>query len=239
MDVKKGIFTICFFMGMGAIWAVPLMHKDVYVIIYATYKGKTGHAGIAVDRYKIIYREIRSNSKITYQEDTVKTGELLYYDFWPNDDYFNAKRSGKNIPGIYYRLPEKLFEAITVNSLCDKGIPHKENYPCDALLKIATTVNCDYRFFSQMDSLVKMNREFNGRRFNCTDFVIEALIPVIGKKVVAKEFIPFTFSNTPNKLFRQLVKLPQVEVIRVSGNKTKKSFFSQRVLYKIFNHTAS
>lgn len=239
MQLKKFIlFFYCCTSCFGA-WAMPGHLKDVYIIIYATFKGKTGHTGIAVDKYKIIYTQVDKGGTASYREDTVKTGELIYYDFWPNDDFFNMMRTGKDIPGIYYRLPEKIFDAITVNSLCDNGIPHRENYPCDALLKIKTSIPGDYRLFLTMDSLVKANRDFNGRKFNCTDFVIEALAPVIGKKIKAREFIPFCFSNTPNKLYRQLVKLQVVEVIKRSDEKTRKSFFNQRVLYRIFNHTAS
>src|SRR4051812_29174889 len=126
MNLQRVILFVCFFAGCMQGKAAPKKGTDVYVVIYATYKGKTGHAGIAVDKYKIVYHDVKTATGIVSKKDTVKTGELLYYDFWPNDDYFNKVRTAKDIPGIFYKLPEKLFDEITPNSLVSQGIPHKE-----------------------------------------------------------------------------------------------------------------
>ena len=209
--------------------------QDVYVVIYATYKGKTGHAGIAVDKYKIVYRDVPTDTGVVTLADTVKTGELVYYDFWPNDDYFNKVRTGKDIPGIYYKLPEKLFEEITPNSLLNIGIPHKEHYACDGLLKVQTTIAKDYALLQVLDSVCARQRHFNARKFNCSDFVLVPVQLLFAKKIAAREFTPFTFSTTPNKLYKQLKKMPGVAVLKNADEKTKRSFLSQRVLFKLFH----
>ncbi len=209
--------------------------QDIYIIVYATYKGKSGHAGIAIDKYKIVIRDVKVNDSTVYVEDTVKTGELQYFDFWPDDDQFNKMRTAQNIPGIYFKLPEKLFDEISINSLVDKGIPHKENYPPDGLLRIRTSVQEDYRLLKTIDSTVNSNRDFNVRKFNCTDFVLVPLQQHFKRKIAVREFIPFAFSSTPNKLYQRLLKMKEVEVIKCAGAKTKNSFLKQRVFYKIFN----
>jgi hypothetical protein len=206
----------------------------VYVIIYATYKGKTGHAGIAIDKYKIVIREVKINDSTVYMEDTVKTGELQYFDFWPDDDQFNKMRTAQNIAGIYFKLPENMFEEISINSLVDKGIPHKENYPPDGMLRIRTSVQDDYRLCGTIDSTINSNRDFNVRRFNCTDFVLVPLQQHFKKRIAVREFIPFAWSSTPNKLYQKLVKMHGVEVLKCAAAKTGSSFVRQRVLYKIF-----
>lgn len=234
MILQRVIVFILFFVWCVQGKTAPKTNTDVYVIIYATYKGKTGHAGIAVDKYKIVYHDVKTATGIVYKEDTVKTGELLYYDFWPNDDYFNKVRTTKDIPGIYYKLPEKLFDEITVNSLVSQGIPHKEGYPCDGLLKLKTSVDVDFALTHVLDSITAKDKKFNARHFNCSDFVLLALRPLLHKKISAKEFTPFTFSTTPNKLYKRLRKLPGVAVLKNADAKARGSFIGQRVLYKLF-----
>lgn len=209
--------------------------QDVYIIIYATHKGKTGHAGIAIDKYKTIYRDVqRGDSAITIEEK-VKTNELQYFDFWPDDDKFDKLRTSESIPGLYFKLPENLFEEITVNSLVDKGLPHKENYPCDGLLRIRTSAQEDSCLAKIIDSTIASNRLFNVRQFNCTDFVLVPLQHLLKKKIAVKEFIPFAFSSTPNRLYQRLIKMKEVEVLKNADTKTRSSFIKERVLYKIFN----
>jgi hypothetical protein len=208
---------------------------DIYLVIYATYKGKTGHAGIAMDKYKIVYREVRTEAGIIWKEDTVKTGELVYFDFWPSEDYFNKVRTAKDIPGTFYKLPEKIFDEITLNSLISTGIPHKEHYPCDGLLRIITTAAMDYQVLRLLDSVVAQARKFNARRFNCTDFVLLPLQLAMHQKIKAREFVPVSFSSTPNKLYRRLRNQKGVEVLKNADRRTAGSFIGERVLFTIFH----
>jgi hypothetical protein len=210
-------------------------NDDVYVVIYATYHGKTGHAGIAVDRYKIIYRDIPAGNRSVVKKDTILTGGLVYYDFWPETDSFNISLASKDIPGQYYKLPEKLFQEITLNSLYDIGLPHKENYPSDGIFRIRTTMRKDLKITSVLDSLIGLNRPFNARQYNCIDFVITPVSILLNKTVYAKELILFAWSSTPNKLYQTLKKTTGVETVKDAGLKTGKSFFSQRIIYNILH----
>src|SRR3982751_2262449 len=108
--------------------------NNVYIVFYATSQGKTGHVGIAVDNYKIVFRNSATENTISQLADTLTSGELTYYDFWPNEDDFTVAQTGKDIPGVYFKLPVSSSQTeITANSLYDKGIPHKEHYPPDGL----------------------------------------------------------------------------------------------------------
>jgi hypothetical protein len=182
-----------------------------------------------------VYRDVQTPKGIRIIEDTVKTGELLYFDFWPNDDYFNKVRTAKDIPGIYYKLPEKLFDEITVNGLLSDGIPHKEGYPCDGLLKLPSSAEIDFTLLRLLDSTIESNRSFNARKFNCSDFVLVPLQHLLQKKISAKEFTPFTFSTTPNKLYKKIRKQAGTEVLKNADAKARGSFIGQRVLYKLFH----
>ncbi len=210
--------------------------KDIYIVFYATHKGKTGHIGIAVDNYKYVYKQKQVDNKTIEYEDTVTTGELTYFDIWPNEDDFNAAKTGKNIPAVYFKLPTStLGEAITINSLFDKGITHKEHYACDGLLRIKTNSTQDQWFNMLVDSMIERNRPFNGRQFNCADFVRIPLEILFKQPLTSKEFVLAGWSTTPNKLYRTLRKRKEIEVVKNADAKASGSFIVQRVFYKILN----
>lgn len=197
---------------------------NAYVVIYATADGRTGHAGIAVDNYRV-----QTMNGISF--DTVADGTLTYYDLWPEKDDFRLFRLSKNLGARYYRLPNAIWPGdITVNALLAGGIPHREHYPCDALLMVRTTVRQDHSLAAWLDSVMQSGRAFNARFFNCSDFVLQGLRHATGRNIRAKEFLPFAFSTTPNKLCRRLMQCGGVVVLRSPGNKINGSFFRERVL---------
>lgn len=216
--------TICFFCYLPA-------KADVYVVIYATVDGKTGHAGIAVDRYEVHVVEEVINNHTIVRLDSVKTGQLIYYDFWPKDDAISRETTSKEVEGQYFKLPQGSSEReITVESLCSRGIPHKEGYPSDGLLRIRTNPTRDYELRAYLDGIIAMNRPFDTQRYNCADFVLQAVEFVVGLKLDAKEFIPFQFSTTPNRLYKAVRALQSVEVVKNADDKTNGSFWQVRVL---------
>ncbi len=203
--------------------------NDVYVIYYATSKGKTGHMGIAMDTYKIRFKEV--NNQLL--PDTVATGELVYYDLWPNEDDFSVSKTGKDIPAVYFRLPLSSTDEITLNSLYDQGIPHREHYPCDGILQIRTSWDQDHWMTDFLDSMINVNKDFNARKFNCADFVRIPVEKLLGISLKSKEFIGTGWSTTPNKLYLRLRELDKVEVIKNADNKAQGSFLAQRVMYAV------
>ena len=205
---------------------------NIYIIYYATRDGKTGHVGIAVDTYRILYRQAEKDGKTIEVEDTVATGELNYFDLWPREDEFDVFATVKDIPATYYRLPASSTEEITVNSLMDKGLPHKERYACDGLLKIPASWSQQEMIIQFLDSLIQSGRDFNAQKFNCTDFVRLALERLLHQKIDATEFIFVGRSSTPNKLYRELRKIPSVEVVKNADQLAKGSFLKERILHR-------
>jgi hypothetical protein len=209
--------------------------NDVYIVYYATCKGRTGHMGIAIDNYRIIYKEQAGAGNPV--ADTLPTGELTYYDLWPDEDHFSIRKTGKDIPAVYYKLPVSSTEEITVNSLYDQGIPHKENYPCDGLLRVPTSWEQDQWLVSFLDSMIDANRFFNGRQFNCSDFVRIPLEKLLDQELKSREFVLAGWSTTPNKLYRRLRNIAGIEVIKNADDKATRSFIGQRVIYTLFHHS--
>ena len=55
MKTNKKYITLLLLMMMGI---VKLSFPNVFIVFYATYQGKTGHTGIAIDRYDITIRDL-------------------------------------------------------------------------------------------------------------------------------------------------------------------------------------
>ncbi len=222
------------FLGLMAWMSANAGSTDVFIVYYATSKGKTGHMGIAVDNYRIVFKQGHGTAE-NGAPDTVKTGELTYYDLWPDDDDFRVSHIKQDMKAVYYKLPVSSTGSITINSLYDEGIPHKEHYPSDGLLRVRTSWDEDRKMIRLLDSLVESAHPFNATGFNCSDFVRLPMERLLGSSLHGKEFVLTGWSTTPNKLYRELRKQPRVEVVKNADQKAKRSFLGQRVLYKIFH----
>ena len=211
----------------------PAMQANVFVIFYATYKGKTGHAGIAIDRYDIFVHDLMENNIAYSVNDTQSTGNLIYFDLWPKSDAFIRSHLKRDLEPSYYQLPRSSSEQrITVQSLLSKGIPHKEFLPVDGLIEIETKPYQDYNLISYLSKLSEADKCFNAQLFNCTDFVCNGLSILLGKKFTARETVLFSRFSTPNKLFRKLENSRQftTHVIKHPGEQMEGSFLTQKII---------
>lgn len=228
----KKIIKTAFLTGLCslAVLKATALSAHVYIVIYATHDGKSGHAGIAVDKYEIKVTDCKTcPGGIRY--DTARTGELLYFDLWPEKDRFNKDRLNESVQPHYFRLPASSAEpAITVASLIIDGIPHEQGYPCDALLKINTSPAKDYQLVQFLDSLIAENRLFNAWTYNCADFVERGVEYLLGQPIDADEKIAWTSATTPNRLCKAVMNLQGVKVIKDPGKLVNGSFFEERIL---------
>lgn len=216
-------------MIFGLLLCVPA-RADVYVVIYATTQEKTGHAGVAIDRYRIQVTEKLIAGAVA-RTDTVRTGQLQYYDLWPKDDVIDRDFSFKKVEPRYYKLPGGSSERpITVESLRTQGIPHKEGYACDGLIRIPSRPGQDLALCRFLDRQIDLKRPFDAWRFNCVDFVLLALEPVFGKRLNAEETVLFRRAATPNRLYRVLRAIRGIDIMKNADNTTGGSFWKERVL---------
>jgi hypothetical protein len=234
MNKRIKILTILLFANIVALAGIRTS-DTAYLVYYATIDGKTGHIGIAIDNYRILYREVRSSKGQIEVSDTIPSGHLTYFDLWPAEDHFNAARTAVDVPAVYYKLPVSSTEEITLNSLYDNGIPHKEYYPCDGILKIKTGWQQDQKLIRILDSISNLKRLFNAQKFNCADFVELALEKLLSVDLKSKEFVLSGWSTTPNKLYRNMLRLQNVEIVKDPGDKSNGSFLKERILYNLVN----
>jgi len=204
---------------------------DVYFITYATRDGNTGHSALAVDNYIVSVIDKKVNGIVIHEYDTVKTGTLTYFDFWPERDHFSIINVGKDTKAKYNRLPAASYDKeITLEYILNYGIPHIKNYPCDGILDLETSPGEDYKLIHFMDSIINLRRPFNVRKYNCSDFVLTGASYVAKRKIRAKEFIPFSFSTTPNRLYKKLSRISEMQVIVDPGKKVNGKFFKERIM---------
>jgi len=228
----QGDFFSCRFIGcvLSLLLILPgTARSNVYVIVYTSGPEKNGHAALAVDKYEIQVREDCNGQEYS---DTVRKGELLYYELMPSPSVNMRKHFGRDIEGVYHRLPAASNEKkLDLDHLLNTGTPYKKLIAPDGLIEIPTSAGQDEALIRYLDSLGESAHPFNSRYFNCTDFICQAIGFVSKQSFRAKEFVPFSFSSTPNKLFRKLSaqKKIKVNVLKDAGKAAHSSFLSSRV----------
>jgi len=225
--IRFGIAIILF----AGFFHTELLGKpnDVYLIIYTTRAGYTGHVGIAVDNYKIVVRDTIIGKMKTVVYDSVKNYSLTYFDLWGPAN-IRLDEHDKDLPSRYYKLPRSSAEErITVDYFLTKGLPHSYDYPCDALIRIKTAARADYKLKEIAEAIQQEKKYFNSREYNCTDYIILCLNRLLGVELKAREYIPFSWSSTPNKFYKVVVSSLNVEIIKKAGPKVNESFFKERV----------
>lgn len=218
------------------LWLLPTYSSaDVYVLIHATYDGKTGHAALAIDNYRI---EIRNDSEAEFikeNRDTVRLGHLTYYDLWPAQENLNLSDMNRNVDAKYQIIPMASWDvSVTLDRLRREGVPPQLDQSADGILRICTAPSQDYALKKYLYQLMEKQTKFHVRHFNCADFVKHALEYVLQEEIEAREYIPFTFATTPNQLFKTLMAHEACAVIRDAGSKIEGSFVSQKMIYAAF-----
>jgi hypothetical protein len=207
--------------------------SDIYLVIYTTKKGYTGHVGFAVDNYRIVVRDTVIGGKVTALYDTVRDHTLTYFDLWGPSEIAVGDHD-KNLQPRYYTLPRSSSEKrITVDYFLTEGLPHSYDYPCDALIRIKTTALTDQRLREIAAKIQQEKNYFNSRSYNCTDYAIICLNQLFGADLEAKEYIPFQYSSTPNQFYLQVTKRFPVEIIKSPGDEVNNSFFRERVINSV------
>jgi hypothetical protein len=208
--------------------------NDIYLVFYISHDGHTGHLGLAVDNYYIIVRDVVRNGIAEIEYDTVRNHTLTYFDLWGPPE-IRLDQHGQNLTSRYYKLPRTSAEPrITERYFLTKGLPHAYDRPCDGLLRIRTSPEQDMQMITIAESIRQRYPYFNTRSYNCVDYIIHCLNALFDTHIVAKEFIPFTWSSTPNKFYTSIGEYLDVDVIKDAGVNAQKSFVSERIFYSLF-----
>ena len=212
----------------------PPCRAHAYLLISATYQGKTGHAAIAVDEYKIRVNEKMVAGKTVYTQDTIATGFVHFFDLWPLDDSYKANYAIDVTPR-YYQLPSSKYkQAVSLKNLAEFGLPHKSNYAVDGILTLPEgTAAKDLALLEYLKQATRQSKAFNAMHYNCSDFAAQAVSFYTGKPIEAREWILSKNATTPNMLYKTVGKWPGVAVYKDAANKVKGSLCNERIYPKL------
>jgi hypothetical protein len=159
--------------------------EDVYLTIWYSADGETGHAGIAVDNYKTVEKRDKEGHVI-YDEkgnaktEQVKDGTVTYYDFWPG-----VGAGKKNFDEPQKGTVQKI-EGLTLDDIKTKDIGNGEHRAAEGVIQFtadarATNAVKDYADQQYQDQ-TKNNVQYNGLTNNCSNFALDCMNQLYGFK---------------------------------------------------------
>ena len=190
--------------------------RDGYLIVWATANGSVGHAGFAIDNYE---PQSFTDSNGNTQTRMVKTGTLSYYDLWPGTEGgVTIRNVGKDVVAHF-----NVISSTDLNTIINEDITGSEEQSPDGILCISTSYETDRQTSERIEEAMK-EKVYNGVSRNCSDFAKIGVESSSGTSIEARESILGHMSTTPNKLFRESMKLPGTTVIKDPGQVINNSF---------------
>jgi len=205
--------------GNPVVYRDPTGH-EAYTVVWQSKKEETGHAGIAIDNYKL------ENGK------KVKDGTLTYYDLWPkksvgstelqdevNPDY--NKRIVKNINDLIHKDPSISGKKGYVSEFGESRSP-------DNIVKIKSNSKQDTIMKEQAEKIIKSNDKYNASSNNCSSFV-QNVLRSVSKKFNASQKVKVTglmkmmgYKDAdvvaPNNLHNEASSQPGSDIIKGEKN---------------------
>jgi RHS repeat-associated protein len=151
--------------------------NDIYLLIWFSNKGETGHAGIAIDNYKTQNKKDSKGNDIIDQNGNVVTeqvadGTMTYYDLWPNDIVTQTKLQSDvksdYSPGILINSLSDLQNTDVTNKRTGNVSP--EGRSADGIVKIPTIPSQDNDAKTTAETDIANGKKYNGSSNNCSTF---------------------------------------------------------------------
>jgi RHS repeat-associated protein len=195
--------------------------KDVYLVIWFSKDGETGHAAIAVDNYKEVEREVKNatTGEVTIVKEMVKDGTVTYYDLWPQKPVGTTQLQ-KDVTADYNKrvLPLDDLTKTDPSVSSKKGAVSEfgEGRVPDGVVKISTgttdaeTFKKDEAVKSELDAVQAKNSGYNASSNNCSNFAetgLKAIDPLFdaSQEVKVKGILSTMYKDAtvtaPNNLY--------------------------------------
>ncbi len=169
---------------------------DILLIIWASYNGRVGHAGLAVSNYT---------------KEGKPTGTYTYYDKWPNAGVTKNNVTA-SVPALYNK------KVVGFNDLLYKDVTKLEGRPPNGVIRIKTDSAKDKKAIEAMEE-VHMPY-YNGAYANCADYAKSGITAATGLDG-GKEMVGNVAVTTPNALYNFIAKVPGA-TIEYDANDTVK-----------------
>jgi RHS repeat-associated protein len=207
--------------------------NDIYLLIWFSKDGETGHAGIAIDNYKT--EEVKDRNGKTRLDKNgnpvtkqVKDGTYTYYDLWPEKPVGQTELQS-NVKEDYNgkavnSLSELINTDVSASREAGKVSVNGEGRAADGIVKIGTNYGQDSRVKSKLSSLQASGQDYNGCYNNCSTFVqngLRALAPTfdVSQQIRPSGALRALYNDArtvaPNNLYNGALRIKGAE--RVKG----------------------
>jgi RHS repeat-associated protein len=196
--------------------------NDIYLLIWFSKNGETGHAGVAIDNYKTVNKKDSNGNNILDKNgkpvtEQVKDGTYTYYDLWPNDAVGDTELQD-NVDADYTK-------GIKINSLKDlmskdptgtrTGHVTAEGRSADGIVQIPTNSLQDAKAKKVAENDIKNDKDYNGCFNNCSTYaqrIINAAYPIDASQTVKPAGVLRAIYNdgktvAPNNLYNSALKI--------------------------------
>ena len=193
--------------------------NDILLIVWASYKGNIGHAGIAISNYKEVKTRIKVNGCWTTQTRMVQDGTYTYRDLWPGGDGVGKGNFNKNVPAHYNNKKVKMSEIL------NSDITRTEHRTPDGIVKILSDYAVDQKTLRKLDFYESKNTLYNALTNNCSDYAEAALEETVHQELPVDEKLSSKVTvTTPNQVFKASRTIKGSKLIKDPGIKINKSF---------------
>ncbi|WP_353483870.1 DUF6443 domain-containing protein [Haliscomenobacter sp.] len=210
--------------------------NDIYLLIWFSKNGETGHAGIAIENYKTVVKKDKDGKPILDRngkpvKEQVKDGTFTYYDLWPNKSV-ESDEFQSNVESDYSG-------GVKINSLADlkmkdptthrSGQVDPEGRAADGMVKLTTSFEQDEAAKKAAVTDISNFRDYNACKNNCSTFAQRLINAAIEPNISASQLVKPPIALTtlygykdvnvvaPNNLYNAALKVKGAQ--RIKGPK--------------------
>jgi RHS repeat-associated protein len=220
--------------------------NDIYILIWYSKDGETGHAGIAVDNYKTEkYKEKekykdangKTRTREVEKERQVKDGTMTYYDLWPEKPVGDLSLQS-DVKDDYNKKIIKSFDElkntdVSVSGERGKVSENGEGRAADGIVQIGTSFDQDNAAKTKLGALQTAGKDYNACNNNCSSFVqdgLKAVFPSFDASQVVKPSgllrMRYNDANVvaPNNLYNGALKIKGATNVKGPASVTAKPY---------------
>ncbi len=200
--------------------------KDVYLVVWKSKDGETGHAAIAVDNYKKAEKKVMVKGKEVTKTIWVKDGTVTIYDLWPEKPVGKTELQD-NVTDDYNKRVDNVADLtkkdVSVSGESGKVSEFGEGRAGDGVVQITSDYSTDTKVKAKLDAIQKSGADYNACTNNCSTFAQEGL-KVLDAKIDASQTVKPTGPLAlwykeakvvaPNNLYNAAAKMKGATVLK-------------------------
>jgi hypothetical protein len=201
--------------------------KDVYLVVWFSKDGETGHAGIAVDNYKMVEQRSESGEITGYA--AVPDGTVTYFDLWPKAPVGKTQLQKGVTPdygaGVILNKADLLATDPSASGKVGNVSEFGERRAPDGVVSISSSYVDDVLLRVEAKSKISNNEQYNACDNNCSTFSQDLINTISTVNIDASQEIKpkgtlkilgYGDASTvaPNNLYNKATEAPGANVLK-------------------------